>query len=176
MPRRGGEVTVLIVDAIFRMYCQAGMFFHKELSRKFIKNRFPDSISGHSDSLALTVGPSMWIFETLPRGMEGEVGISRCKILCCCKSHSIMSDSLQPHGLYSPWNSPGQNTGVGSLSFLEGIFPTQGSNPGRPLCRQILYQLNHKGSPNYYISVQFSSVPQSCNPMDCSRPDLPVHH
>ena len=59
MPRRGGEVTVLIVDAIFRMYCQAGMFFHKELSRKFIKNRFPDSISGHSDSLALTVGPSM---------------------------------------------------------------------------------------------------------------------
>ena len=38
--------------------------------------------------------------------------------------------SLQPHGLHSPWNSPGQNTGVGSLSFLQGIFPTQGLNPG----------------------------------------------
>ena len=37
---------------------------------------------------------------------------------------------LQPHGLYSPWNSPGQNTGVGSLSLLQGIFPTQGLNPG----------------------------------------------
>ena len=45
-----------------------------------------------------------------------------------------------------PWNSPGQNTGVGSLSFLWGVFPTQGSNPGLPHCRQILYQLSHKGS------------------------------
>ena len=58
-----------------------------------------------------------------------------------------MSDSLQPCGLYSPWNSPGQNTGVGSLSLLQRIFPTQGSNPGLPHCRQILYQLSDKGSP-----------------------------
>ena len=43
---------------------------------------------------------------------------------------SVMSNSLRPHGLYSPWNSPGQNTGVGSLSLLQGIFPTQGSNLG----------------------------------------------
>ena len=62
-------------------------------------------------------------------------------------SHSVVSDSLQPHGLYSPWNSPGQNTGVGSLSLLQGIFPTQGSKPGLLHCRQILYQLSHKGSP-----------------------------
>ena len=48
---------------------------------------------------------------------------------------------------YSPWSSPGQNTGVGSLSLLQGIFPTQGSNPGLPHCGQILYQLSHKGSP-----------------------------
>ena len=39
-------------------------------------------------------------------------------------SHSVMSDSLRPHGLYSPWNSPGQNTGVGSLSLLQGTFST----------------------------------------------------
>ena len=58
-----------------------------------------------------------------------------------------MSDSLWPHGLYSPWSSPGQNTGLGSLSFLQGIFPTQGSNPGLPHCRQILYQLRHQGNP-----------------------------
>ena len=54
-------------------------------------------------------------------------------------SHLVMSDSLQSHGLYSPWNSPGQNTGVGSLSHLQGIFPTKGWNPGLPHCRWILY-------------------------------------
>ena len=58
-----------------------------------------------------------------------------------------MSDSLGPHGLYSPWNSPGQNTGVGSLSLLQGIFPAQGSNRHLSNCRRILYQLSHKGSP-----------------------------
>ena len=45
-----------------------------------------------------------------------------------------------------PWNSLGQNTGVGRLSLLQGIFPTQGSNPGLPHCRWIIYQLSHKGS------------------------------
>ena len=72
------------------------------------------------------------------------------------ESLSVMSDSLRPHGLYSPWNSSGQNTGVGSLSLLQGIFPSQGSNPGLPHGRQILYQLSHKGSPCISISVQFS--------------------
>ena len=56
--------------------------------------------------------------------------------------------TLQPHGLYSPWNSPCQNTGVGSLSLLQGIFQTQGPNPDLPHCRCIVYQLGH----------QFSSV------------------
>ena len=46
------------------------------------------------------------------------------------ESHSVVSNSLRPHGLYSPWTSPGQNTGVGSFSLLQGIFPTKGSNPG----------------------------------------------
>ena len=52
------------------------------------------------------------------------------------ESPSVMSNSLRPHGLYSPWNSPGQNIGVGSLSLLQGIFPTQGSNPGLQHRRQ----------------------------------------
>ena len=63
------------------------------------------------------------------------------------ESHSVVSDSLRSHGIYSPWNSPGQDTGVGSLSLLQGIFPTQGSNPGLPHYRQILYQLSYEGSP-----------------------------
>ena len=56
------------------------------------------------------------------------------------ESHLVMSDSLRPHGLYGPWNSPGQNTGVGSHSLRQGIFPAQGSNPGLPHCRWIFYQ------------------------------------
>ena len=75
------------------------------------------------------------------------------------ESRSIVSNSLQPHGLNSPWNSPGKNTGVGSLSLLQGIFPTQGSNPDLPHCRQILYQLSHKGSPRIleWVAYPFSS-------------------
>ena len=53
-----------------------------------------------------------------------------------------------PHRLYSPWNSPDQNPGVGTCSLPQGIFPTQGSNPGLEHCRRILYQLSHQGSPN----------------------------
>ena len=48
------------------------------------------------------------------------------------KVRSVLSDSLRPHGLYSPWNSPGQNTGVGSCSLLQGIFPTAGIKPRSP--------------------------------------------
>ena len=69
------------------------------------------------------------------------------------ESHLVVSNSLQPHGLYSPWNSPGQNTGVGSLSLLQGIFPTQCSNPGLSHSRQILYLLNHKGSPQTNLAT-----------------------
>ena len=63
------------------------------------------------------------------------------------ESCSVMSDSLRPHELYLPWNSPGQNTGVGSRSLPQGIFSTYGSNPGLPHCRQILFPLSHQGSP-----------------------------
>ena len=63
------------------------------------------------------------------------------------ETRSTVLDSLQPHELYSPWNSPGQNTEVGSLSLLQGILPIQGLKPGLPHCRRILYQLSHKGSP-----------------------------
>ena len=67
---------------------------------------------------------------------------------------SVVSNSLWPHGLYSSWNSPDQNTGVGSLSLLQGIFPTQGMNPGLLHCRQILYQLSQKGSLYIQNTIQ----------------------
>ena len=77
------------------------------------------------------------------------------------ESLSVMSDSLQPLGLYCSWMSPGQNTGVGNLSLLQGIFPTQGSNPSLPCCRQILYQLSHQGSPRI---LEWVAYPSSSGP------------
>ena len=62
---------------------------------------------------------------------------------------SVLPNSLQSHGLNSPWNSPGQNTGVGSLSLLQEIFPTQESNGGFLHCRQILYQLGCQRSASH---------------------------
>ena len=83
-------------------------------------------------------------------------------VLSESESHSVVSNSLRPHGLYSPWNSPGQNTGVGSLFLLQAIFPTQGLNPDLPHCRQILYQLSYEatGYPSALLHPQ--PPPLSC--------------
>ena len=71
-------------------------------------------------------------------------------MLCQSESCSVMFNSLRPHGLFRPRNSPGQNTKVGSVSLLQGIFPTQGANPGLPHSLPSLY---HKGSPLSYVRV-----------------------
>ena len=75
------------------------------------------------------------------------------------KRKSLGRVCFRPHGLYSLWDSPGQNTGVGSCSLLQGIFPTQGLNPGLPHCRRILYQLSHQGSP---VGGLQQPCPNSC--------------
>ena len=67
-------------------------------------------------------------------------------------SHSVVSDSLRPHGLQPtmllcPQDFPGNSAGVDCHFLLQGIFPTQGSNPGLPYCRQTLNRLSHQGSP-----------------------------
>ena len=64
-------------------------------------------------------------------------------------SHSVMSNSLWPHGLqptrlFCPWDFPGRNTGVGCHFLLQGIFLTQGLNPGLLHCTQMLYCLSHQ--------------------------------
>ena len=81
--------------------------------------------------------------------------------------------TLRFHGLYNPWNSPGQNTGVGSLSHLQGIFPTQGLNPGLLHCRWILYQLSHKGSTRILERVAYPfSRGSSCPGIKLGSPAL----
>ena len=84
-----------------------------------------------------------------------------------------MSDSLQPHGLYSPWDSPGQNTGAGSHFLLQRIFLTQRSNPNLPHSRRIFYQLSHQGSPRILERVAYpfsigSSQPRYQTGVSCT--------
>ena len=72
-------------------------------------------------------------------------------------SRSVVSDSLwlpglQPVRLLCPWGFFRPEYGVGSLSLLQGIFPTQGSNPGLPHCRWILYQLSHLQGLFFFFS------------------------
>ena len=79
---------------------------------------------------------------------------------CAVLSRLVVSDSLRPHGLQParllyPWNSPGKNTVVGCLSLLQGIFPTQGSNPGLLRCRRILYCLSHPEGPRILVWVAY---------------------
>ena len=89
--------------------------------------------------------------------------------------------TLWSHGLYSPWNSPGQKIEVGSLSLLQRIFPTQGSNPGLSHCRQIIYQLSQKGSSKLSPrgcgggGLVVKSCPTDCDPMDYNLPGSSVH-
>ena len=86
--------------------------------------------------------PKNWCFQTvvLKKTLESPLDSKEIQPVTPkgSESCSVMSDSLWPHRLYSPWNSPGQNTGVGNLSLLQEIFPTQGSSPGLLHCRQIL--------------------------------------
>ena len=81
----------------------------------------------------------------------------------------VVSDSLIPSGLYSPWNSPGQNTAVASLSLLQGNLSTQGSNPGLPHCWCILYQMSHKGSPRIPEWVAYPCSSRSSHPRNWTR-------
>ena len=80
-----------------------------------------------------------------------------------------MSDSLWPHGLYSPWNSLVQTTGVGSLSFFQEIFPTQRSNPSLLHCRRILCQLSHKGNPRILERIAYPFTRGSSQPRNQTR-------
>ena len=84
--------------------------------------------------------------------------VSTCMCVCVCVcvwkwlSHVQLCNPMD----CSPWNSPGQNTGVGGLSLLQGIFPAQGSNPGLSHWRLILYQLIHQGCNSLLIFFEFT--------------------
>ena len=82
-----------------------------------------------------------------------------CAVRCLvAQSYPTLCDSTDcsPPGSSVHGESPGQNSGVGCHALLQGIFPTQGSNPGLPHCRWILYHLSHQGSPRILEWVAYS--------------------
>ena len=98
-------------------------------------------------------------------------------------AHSVVSDSLRPHGLQPtrllcPWNFPGKNTGLGCHFLLQGIFPTQG--PNLHISCVLHWQVDSLPPGKPQSLPQFSSVaqlcPTLCDPMNRSTPGLPVHH
>ena len=93
---------------------------------------------------------------------------------------TLLCSILWLHGIYSPWNSAGQNTRVGSCSLLHGIFPTHGSNPGLLYCRHLLYQLSHEGSPRILEWVAYPCSSRSSWPKNwtgvSSIADAKIHH
>ena len=86
----------------------------------------------------------------------------KVKVAQSCPS---LCDPMELASFFCPWNSPGQNSGVGSHSLLQEIFPTQGSNPGFPHYRQILYHLSQQGSPTTFKSM--SNVTSSWFNLKC---------
>ena len=90
-------------------------------------------------------------------------------VLLVCKGKKVLVAQLcltlcdpMVTGLLCPWNSPGKNTGVNSHSLLQGIFPTQWSNPGLLHCRQFLYHLSHQGSPILIIANIYRALILKC--------------
>ena len=128
----------------------------------FWKNLTFKSVKSDLRRFSLTLWKNSFLFLKSVFIFNWRIIAVQCCVGFCHESESescSVSNFLQPHRLDGPWDSPGQNTGVASLSLHQGIFPTQGSNSGLSHCRQILYQLSHKGSPRIleWVAYPFSS-------------------
>ena len=87
----------------------------------------------------------IWQFESLSHGSF----LLKVKLLSRVRSANLWTVSR---------DFPGKSTGVGCHSLLQGIFPTQGSNPGLLHCRRMLYHLSHQGSPSPSVTHNFDDV------------------
>ena len=105
------------------------------------------------------------------RYLRFHVSVMSCSAVV---STSVRPNGLQPTRLLSPWDFPGKNTGVGCHFLLQGIFPTQGSNPGLLHCRQTLYPLGHQGSLKYLKQTKIYTESYE-DPCSQYRPYEPHH-
>ena len=132
----------------------------------------------YEGSFILNILSCIWVVRcshnTLYKIITLTITYMKVKVIQSCLTLWDSMDCIV-HELYSPWNSPGQNTRVGSLSLLKGIFPIEGLNPGLPHCRWILYQLSYQGSLEKVIWWQSEvKVTQSCLTL-CDPMDYTVH-
>ena len=114
----------------------------------------------NSGGLVAQLCPTLVTLWTVAHQAPVAIGFSKKKTGCCCYVASVMSNSVQPPGqkptrLLCPQDSLGKNTGVGCHFLLEGIFPTQGSNPGPLHCRQIPYWLSYQGSYQKTLGILY---------------------
>ena len=111
--------------------------------------------------------------------------VFRQALCCCCLVASVVSDSVEPYGLQParlcPWKSLGKSSRMGCHALLQGIFPTEGSNPGLLHCRHILYHLSYQGSLGKISAVAAAAAVKSlqscltlCDPIDGSPPGSPI--
>ena len=99
------------------------MNFKQEISTQKIINSTLRNQPNRNEDIYLY----KYVYENIPSSI-----IHNSQKLFESESRSVLSDSLRPHGLYSPWNSPGQNTGVGSLFLLQGSLLNPGVEPRSP--------------------------------------------
>ena len=111
----------------------------KRQKDRTLKDELPRPVGAHWGGWMASPTPWTWVWAS----SRSWWWTRKPGVLQFMGSQRDMTELLNWTGLYNPWNSPGQNTGVGSCSLLQGIFPTQGSNPGLLHCRQMLYPLNH---------------------------------
>ena len=122
-------------------------FKKKKLKPKItvLYNHTTHHMSRKKNQLADIIIPEQG-FQTVGHRLLVDMGKVKLSVNQSCLTLCDPMDCRPPR-LLCPWKSPGKNTGVGSHSLLQGIFPTQGSNLGLLHCRQILYCLTHQGSP-----------------------------
>ena len=109
----------------------------------------------------LQLREELWICWQMSAIQEQKISYFKLSFLICVLSRSVLCKPMDwtPPGSSVQGDSLGKNTGVGCHALLQGIFPTQGSNPGLPHCRQILYCLSHQASPSVLINLEFINKP-----------------
>ena len=128
---------------------------------------------------------SIWSGNWAIFSLVTQLCLTLCGSMDSVMSNSLRLHALQPTRLLFPWDYRDKNSGVNCHFLLQGVFLTQGLNPGLLHCRQILYCMSHQGSPSSHMGVlniyfPINLVTQSCltlwDPMDWNMPAFPVHY
>ena len=146
---------VMVETALRRL---AYFCFYISHANSIIQYQNPSKVQGKEVTI---IYEKRMVLPVEPRKLDS---LQSKRLLLLFISHSVVPDSLRPHGLQPtrllcPWDSPGKDTGVGRHFLLQGIFPTWGLNPGLPHCRQMLYRLSYQ--ERCHCSLLLTQLPNS---------------